>query len=69
LSEATIENDYASAIGEARYQYTLGYSPKSSIGGYHEINVQVRRADVKVSAKAGYYPLPTPLHVPQAPPQ
>jgi VWFA-related protein len=69
LSEATIEKAYASAIGEARYQYTLGYSPKSSIGGYREINVQVRRADVKVSAKAGYYPLPSPLHTPQSPPQ
>jgi VWFA-related protein len=66
LSEATIEKAYASAIGEARYQYTLGYSPKSSIGGYREINVQVMRADVKVSAKAGYYPLPTPLRVPQS---
>ena len=68
LSEATIEKAYAAAIGEARYQYTLGYAPKSSIGGYREINVQVKRADVKVFAKAGYYPLPTPLHVPQTAP-
>lgn len=66
LSEATIEKAYASAIGEARYQYTLGYSPKSAIGGYREINVQVKRQDVKVFARAGYYPLPTPLHVPQS---
>jgi len=66
LSEATIEKAYASAIGEARYQYTLGYSPKSGIGGFREINVQVKRADVKVFARAGYYPLPAPLHVPQS---
>jgi VWFA-related protein len=62
LSQASIERAYASAIGEARNQYTLGYSPKSSIGGYRDIDVQVRRVGekVKVYAKAGYYPLPTP---------
>ncbi|MGA9505333.1 MAG: VWA domain-containing protein, partial [Terriglobales bacterium] len=60
LSQANIERAYANAIGEARNQYTLGYSPKSTIGGYRDINVQVRRADMKVYAKAGYYPLPTP---------
>ena len=61
LSQATIERAYASAIGEARNQYTLGYSPKSSIGGYRDIDVQVHgHPGVKVYAKAGYYPLPTP---------
>ncbi len=60
LSQATMERAYASAIGEARNQYTLGYSPKSTIGGYRDIDVQVRRPGVKVYAKAGYYPLPTP---------
>jgi VWFA-related protein len=61
LSEANIERAYANAIGEARYQYTLGYSPKSSIGGYRDIDVQVHgHPGVKVYAKAGYYPLPTP---------
>jgi VWFA-related protein len=62
LSRANIERAYADAIGEARNQYTLAYSPKSTIGGYREIEVRVRRAGerVKVYAKAGYYPLPTP---------
>ncbi len=61
LSQANIEKAYASAIGEARNQYTLGYSPKSSIGGYRDIDVQVHgHPGVKVYAKAGYYPLPTP---------
>lgn len=61
LSQATIERAYASAIGEARNQYTLGYSPKSSIGGYRDIDVQVHgHPGIKVYAKAGYYPLPTP---------
>ena len=60
LAQADIERAYARAIGDARNQYTLGYSPKSGIGGYREIEVQVRRPDVKVYAKRGYYPLPTP---------
>jgi VWFA-related protein len=60
LSQAEIERVYAKAIGDARNQYTLGYSPKAGIGGYREIEVRVRRPDVKVYSKAGYYPLPTP---------
>jgi VWFA-related protein len=61
LSQANIEQAYATAMGDARYQYTLGYSPKSSIGGYRDIDVQVHgHPGVKVYAKAGYYPLPTP---------
>ncbi len=59
LAQADIERAYAQAIGDARNQYTLGYSPKAAIGGYREIEVQVRRPDVKVYAKHGYYPLPT----------
>jgi VWFA-related protein len=60
LSQANIERAYANAIGEARNQYTLGYSPKSSIGGYRDIDVQVHgHPGVKVYAKYGYYPLPT----------
>jgi len=59
LAEGGIERAYALAMGDARNQYTLGYSPKAGIGGYREIEVQVRRPDVKVYAKHGYYPLPT----------
>ena len=59
LGRSEIEQIYAKAIGEARNQYTLGYSPKSTIGGYRQIDVRVRRPDVKVYAKDGYYPLPT----------
>ena len=59
LAQADIERAYAQSIGDARNQYTLGYSPKSAIGGYREIEVQVRRPGVKVYAKHGYYPLPT----------
>jgi VWFA-related protein len=59
LAQAEIERAYARAIGDARNQYTLGYSPKSGIGGYRQIEVRVRRPGVKVYAKDGYYPLPT----------
>jgi VWFA-related protein len=58
-SEADVERAYAQAIGDARNQYTLGYTPKSNIGGYRQIEVRVRRPGVKVYAKDGYYPLPT----------
>jgi VWFA-related protein len=61
LTQADIERAYGVAIGEARYQYTLGYAPKSTIGSYRDIDVQVHgHPGVKVYAKAGYYPLPTP---------
>ena len=59
LAQADIERAYARAIGDARNQYTLGYAPKAGIGGYRQIEVRVRRPDVKVYAKDGYYPLPT----------
>ena len=58
LARAGIESAYARAIGDARNQYTLGYAPKQGIGGYRQIEVRVRRPDVKVYAKDGYYPLP-----------
>jgi len=60
LTEADIERAYSKAIGDARNQYTLGYTSKWGIGSYREIEVQVRRKGVKVYAKHGYYPLPTP---------
>jgi VWFA-related protein len=53
-----IEQAYMRAMGDARNQYTLGYTPKSGIGGYRQIEVRVRCPDCKVYAKDGYYPLP-----------
>lgn len=58
LAQADIERAYARATGDARNQYTLGYTPKSGIGGYRQIEVVVKRPGVKVYAKDGYYPLP-----------
>jgi VWFA-related protein len=59
-AKVDIEKAYARAIGDARNQYTLAYSAKPGAGGYREIEVVVKRLDVKVYSKAGYYPLPTP---------
>jgi VWFA-related protein len=58
LSQQDIELAYNKAVGEARNQYTLGYSSKG-IGGYREIEVRVRCESCKIEAKYGYYPLPT----------
>ncbi len=62
LTQADIERAYADAIGDARNQYTLGYAPKAGIGGYRQIEVRVRGrgSELKVYARDGYYPLPTP---------
>jgi VWFA-related protein len=57
-ARADIERAYSRAIGDARNQYTLGYTSKPGIGGYRRIEVRVRRPDVNVYAKDGYYPLP-----------
>ncbi len=57
-ARADIERAYARAIGDARNQYTLGYTSKPGVGGYRRIEVRVRRPDVNVYAKDGYYPLP-----------
>jgi VWFA-related protein len=59
-AKAGIERAYARAIGDARNQYTLAYAAKPGAGQYREIEVRVRRPDVKVYSKAGYYPLPAP---------
>lgn len=59
LSSSDVEHAYAAALSEARNQYTLGYTTRLTPSStYREIEVRVRRADVKVYAKAGYYPLP-----------
>ncbi|HTR23594.1 MAG TPA: VWA domain-containing protein [Terriglobales bacterium] len=59
IGKGDIERAYSAALGDARNQYTLGYTSKG-IAGYREIEVRVHRRDVKVYAKQGYYPLPAP---------
>ena len=59
-AKVDIERAYARAMGDARNQYTLGYAGKSGAGRYRRIEVIVKRPDVSVYARDGYYPLPTP---------
>ena len=62
LSRSAIEDAYAEITSEARNQYTLGYTPKAIAGSsaYRDINVLVDRKGLKVYAKDGYYPVPSP---------
>jgi VWFA-related protein len=63
LSRSAIEDTYAQAMGEARNQYTLGYTPTRpktpTTSAKREIEVLVDRPGLKISAKDGYYPAPT----------
>jgi VWFA-related protein len=60
LDRNAIETAYSHLTEEARNQYTLGYTPKSTgpSNTYRSIEVIVHRPNVKVQAKDGYYPLP-----------
>lgn len=59
FSRSAIESSYNRAIGDARNQYTLGYTtPSAPTSTYRQIEVRVHRPDLKVSARDGYYPLP-----------
>jgi VWFA-related protein len=40
---------------ELRSQYSLGYNPDQSNGGYHKISVSVKRKNMTVRARDGYY--------------
>jgi VWFA-related protein len=61
LSRNAIEDAYAQITSEARNQYTLGYSPKPVTGAsaYRSVDVVVDKKGLKVTAKDGYYPIPT----------
>ena len=68
-SRTAIENVYARVMGDARNQYTLGYTTRATpSSSYREIEVRVDRPGCKtdlrpcvnVYAKEGYFPLPSP---------
>lgn len=46
---------YAEVAGEIRSRYLLGYYPSSPAPGRHVIGVTVRRKDVTVHARRGYF--------------
>jgi VWFA-related protein len=52
-----LERLYAEVTEEARNQYTLTFSPEDIPNGadYHSIEVRVRRPDLNVDSRAGYY--------------
>jgi VWFA-related protein len=55
-----IETAYAQVTGDARNQYTLGYTAaKGGVSsGYRGIEVRVAKGGLKVFARDGYFPLP-----------
>jgi len=60
FSRNAIEAIYADIIGEARNQYTLGYTPNTRGAGRREIEVKVYRPNLSIFAKDGYYPTISP---------
>ena len=61
FSTRAIETAYNQVTVVAKNQYTLGYmAPEQKSSNYREIEVRVRKPDLKVTARAGYYPLPPP---------
>lgn len=61
FSEKAIETAYGRLTSEARNQYTIGYTTRSTLANtYRTIEVQVKRPGLKIYAKDGYYPLPPP---------
>jgi VWFA-related protein len=61
LSRNSIEEAYAQITSEARNQYTLGYIPQATTGSsaYRSVEVTVDRKGLKISAKDGYYAIPS----------
>jgi VWFA-related protein len=59
LSRSAIADSYAQITSEARNQYTLGYTTRSTAStAYRNIEVRVDRPGLKIYAKDGYYPVP-----------
>lgn len=57
LKSRTMEELYKRVTEEARYQYTLAYSPTGTDRGaeYHSIEVRVKREGLTILAREGYY--------------
>ena len=67
LTRSSIEDAYLQAMGDARNQYTLGYTTEAKVtGSYRSIEVMVNKPScrssirpcVNVFARDGYYPMP-----------
>ena len=56
-NKMSIDQIYDRIDEELRNQYSLGYSPDSGGSyGYRHITVAVRRSNMVVQAREGYYP-------------
>jgi VWFA-related protein len=51
----SIDKIYDQIEEELRNQYSLGYSPEQASSGYHKILVSVKRKNLTVRARDGYY--------------
>jgi len=61
LTRNSIEDAYGRITSDVRNQYTVGYAIRSTPSSmYHSIDVLVDRGGLKIYAKDGYYPAPTP---------
>jgi VWFA-related protein len=59
FTRQAIESAYSAVTLVARNQYTLGYYTQPTLANnYRDIEVRVDRPGVRVTARAGYYPLP-----------
>ncbi|HMD50466.1 MAG TPA: VWA domain-containing protein, partial [Bryobacteraceae bacterium] len=54
----TVGEIYDSIVEEQRVQYNMGYTPDkdSSASGYHHIQLAVKKKDLTVQTRDGYYP-------------
>jgi len=53
----TLEKIYGQIEEELRSQYSLGYTPDANaVAGYRRIKVEVRKKDLAVQGREGYYP-------------
>jgi len=56
FKDSSIERAVSAIGGELHSQYLISYRPAGvTAGGYHEIEVRVRRANLRVRARPGYY--------------
>ncbi len=53
----TVEEIYSSIVEELRTQYSMGYTPDkdSSASGYHHVQLAVKKKDLTVQTRDGYY--------------
>lgn len=54
-SKMPLDKIYDQIEEELRNQYSLGYTPDQTSGGYHKIVVSVKRKNLTVRARDGYY--------------